>query len=69
MQNGRLDFKKLKTQLGFEKLKMADRKKVEKQTGYLTGCISLVGLRNPCIIDKNYFAMILFMVLVRSLKP
>ena len=53
MQNGRLDFKKLKTQLGFEKLKMADRKKVEKQTGYLTGCIPLVGLGIPCIFDRK----------------
>ena len=44
MQNGRLNFEKLKTQLGLEKIKMADRKKVEKQTGYLIGCIPLVGL-------------------------
>ena len=53
MQNGRLDFGKIKTQLGFEKLKMADKKKVEKQTGYLTGCIPLVGLGIPCIFDRK----------------
>ena len=53
MQNGRLDFEKLKTKLGFKKLKMADRKKVEKQTGYLTGCIPLVGLGIPCVFDKK----------------
>ena len=53
MKNGRLDFEKLKTQLGFEKLKMADRKKVEKQTGNLIGCIPLVGLGIPCIFDKK----------------
>ena len=53
MQNGRLDFEKLKTKLGFEKLKMADRKKVEKQTGYLTGSIPLVGLGIPCVFDKK----------------
>ena len=53
IQNGRLDFEKLKTQLGFEKLKMADRKKVEKQTGYLIGCIPLVGLGIPCVFDKK----------------
>lgn len=32
------------------------------QTGYLAGCIPLVGLEIPCIFDKNYFAMILFLV-------
>ena len=53
MQNGRLDFKKLKTQFGFEKLKLADRKNVQKQTGYLAGCVPLVGLRIPCIFDKK----------------
>ena len=53
MQNGRLDFEKLKIQLGFEKLEMADRKKVEKQTGYLTGCIPLVGMGIPCVFDKK----------------
>ena len=53
IQNGRLDFEKLKTQLGFEKLKMADRKKVEKQTGYLIGCIPLVGLGIPYVFDKK----------------
>ena len=53
MQNGRLDFEKLKTKLGFKKLKMADRKKIEKQTGYLTGCIPLVGLGIPCVFDKK----------------
>lgn len=53
MQNGRLDFEKLKIQLGFKKLKMADRKKVEKQTGYLIGCIPLVGLGISYIFDKK----------------
>lgn len=53
MQNGRLDFEKLRTELGFEKLKMADRKKIEKETGYLIGCIPLVGLGIPCVFDKK----------------
>lgn len=53
MQNGRLDFEMLKTCFGFEKLKMADRKRVEKQTGYVVGCIPLVGLNLPCIFDKK----------------
>ena len=45
--------KKLKKQLGFEKLKIADRKKVEKQTGYPVGCIPLVGFGIPCVFDKK----------------
>lgn len=53
MQNGRLDFEIIKTQLGFEKLKMADKKKVEKQIGYLTGCIPLAGLGIPSIFDRK----------------
>lgn len=53
MQNGRLDFDKLKEQFQFEKLKMADKKKIEKQTGYMVGTIPLVGLALPCILDKK----------------
>ena len=53
MQNGRLDFEALKAQFGFAKLKMADRKKVEKQTGYATGSIPLVGLGLPCLFDQK----------------
>ena len=45
--------KKIKKQLGFEKLKIADRKKVEKQAGYPVGCIPLVGLGIPCVFDKK----------------
>ena len=32
---------------------MADRKKVEKQTGYPTGCIPLVGLEIPYVFDRK----------------
>ena len=53
MQNGRLDFEKLKTQLGFEKMKMADKKKIEKETGYSAGAVPLVGLGLPLIFDKK----------------
>ena len=53
MQNGRLNFERLKKQFGFEKLKMADRKKIEKQTGYVVGSVPLVGLALPCIFDKK----------------
>lgn len=52
-QNGRLDFDKLKQLFGFDKLKMADRKKIKAQTGYEVGSIPLVGLNLPCIFDKK----------------
>ena len=55
MQNGRLDFERLKAQFGFEKLKMADRKKIEKETGYSVGAVPLVGLGLPLIFDKKLF--------------
>ena len=55
MQNGRLDFEKLKTQLGFVKMKMADKKKIEKETGYSVGAVPLVGLGLPLIFDKKLF--------------
>ena len=53
VQNGRLDFEKLKKQFHFNRLKMADQKKIEKQTGYTAGSIPLVGLRLPCIFDHK----------------
>lgn len=55
MQNGRIDFEKLKVQFNFEKLKMADRKRIEKETGYSVGSVPLVGLGLPIIIDKKLF--------------
>ena len=62
IQNGRLDFEKmklwydgyrLKLQFGYSKLKMADRKKIQSQTGYSVGSIPLVGLGLPCLFDKK----------------
>ncbi|SKB99550.1 Cys-tRNA(Pro) deacylase, prolyl-tRNA editing enzyme YbaK/EbsC [Lachnospiraceae bacterium] len=53
LQNGRLDFNSMKTEFGFEKLKMADRKKIKKETGYEVGSIPLVGLGLPCLFDKK----------------
>lgn len=51
-QYGKLNFEVLKAQFKFEKLKMADRKKIEAQTGYHIGCMPLVGHQLPCIFDK-----------------
>lgn len=53
IQNGRLDFEKMKLQFGYSKLKMADRKKIQSQIGYSVGSIPLVGLGLPCLFDKK----------------
>lgn len=53
LQNGRLNFNKMKQLFGFRKLKMADRKVVKSQTGYHAGTIPLVGLGLPCLFDKK----------------
>lgn len=50
-QNGRLNLELLKERFGFGKLKLADRKKVARQTGFEPGSIPLVGLGLPCIFD------------------
>ena len=52
-QNGRLDMEALKRRFGFEKLKLADRKKVARETGFEAGAIPLVGLGLPCIFDEK----------------
>lgn len=52
-QRGRVDLEALKAQLGLSKLKLADRKKAEKATGYPTGAIPLVGSDLPCIFDTR----------------
>ena len=53
IQNGRLDFEKMKLQFGYSKLKMADRKKIQSQTGCSVGSIPLVGFGLPCLFDKK----------------
>ncbi len=52
-QRGRLDFKKIAEDLGLSRLKLADRKKIEKLTGYQVGAIPLVGVELPCIFDES----------------
>ncbi len=51
VQNGRLNFEKLKKQFGFTKLKMADKNIIKLQTGYEIGSIPLVGLKLRCLFD------------------
>jgi len=48
---GKIDFKAIKQNLGFSKLKMADREKVQKMTGYEIGVIPLIGHNLPCVFD------------------
>jgi prolyl-tRNA editing enzyme YbaK/EbsC (Cys-tRNA(Pro) deacylase) len=50
-KRGKVDFKAMKQSLGFSKLKMADRRKVQKMTGYATGTIPLIGHNLPCVFD------------------
>lgn len=50
---GRMDFDFMKTKFGFSKLKMADRKKIKKATGYEPGTIPLIGHDLDCILDET----------------
>lgn len=50
---GRMDFEAMKRRFGFSKLKMADRKKVLRETGYEVGAIPLVGHGLDCIFDGS----------------
>jgi Uncharacterized conserved protein len=53
INRGRLDFEAMKKQFGYSRLKMADRGKVEKQTGCKIGAIPLIGHDLPCIFDNS----------------
>ena len=53
INRGRLDFEAMKRQFCFSKLKMADRREVEKQIGYNVGAIPLIGHDLPCIFDDS----------------
>lgn len=53
INRGKLDFEAMKKQFGYSKLKMADRGKAEKQTGYKIGSIPLIGHDLPCIFDDG----------------
>ena len=50
-KRGKINFKEMKEKLGFSELKMADREKVQKITGYSTGAIPLIGHKLPCVFD------------------
>ncbi len=48
---GRMDFEAMRRRFGFARLKMADRKKVLRETGYEVGTIPLVGHGLDCVFD------------------
>ena len=50
---GRLDLKRIAEKLNISRLKMADRRKIFKLTGYEAGGIPLIGLSLPCIFDER----------------
>ena len=52
-RRGKIDFKTMRQSLGFSKLKMADKEKVEKEIGYQTGTVPLIGHNLPCIFDNS----------------
>lgn len=52
-RRGRLDFKALKQELGFAKMKMADPSTVMEATGYQAGAVPLIGHQLPCIFDNR----------------
>lgn len=50
---GRLDFSALREKAGLAKCRLADPKRVARDTGYQAGAIPLVGLDLPCLFDKR----------------
>ena len=55
-QRGKLDFEGLRQKMQLPKLKLADRKKVERTTGYKAGAIPLIGVGLPCVFDDALLA-------------
>jgi Cys-tRNA(Pro)/Cys-tRNA(Cys) deacylase len=53
---GRLDFKAMKIDLGFSKMKLAEKADVLKATGYHAGAIPFIGHNLPCIFDNRLLA-------------
>ena len=52
-RRGKIDFKTMRQTLGFSRFKMADKEKVEKEIGYQTGTVPLIGHNLPCIFDNS----------------
>lgn len=54
---GRVDFDAVKQSLGFTKMKMADRERVLKATGYSAGSIPFIGHGLECIFDRTLLGL------------
>jgi prolyl-tRNA editing enzyme YbaK/EbsC (Cys-tRNA(Pro) deacylase) len=51
--HGKIDFASLRSEMKLPELKLMNRKKVFRSTGYEVGAIPLVGLGFPCIVDRK----------------
>jgi len=51
-KRGKLNFVALKQGLGFSKLKMAEKEKIQKETGYKAGSVPFIGHNLPCVFDN-----------------
>ena len=51
--SGRMNLAAMKKVFGFSKLKLADGKKIERETGFQIGSVPPIGHGLPCIFDQN----------------
>ncbi|MBR3867632.1 MAG: GNAT family N-acetyltransferase [Butyricicoccus sp.] len=51
--SGRMDLSAMKAAFGFSRLRLADGRKIERETGYTVGSVPPVGHGLPCIFDQN----------------
>ncbi|RIE01224.1 hypothetical protein D3H35_22790 [Cohnella faecalis] len=56
-QRGRIDFKALGEELGYSKVKMADKSKVLEVIGYHPGAVPFIGHGLPCIFDNRLLVL------------
>ena len=55
-QCNRIDLKKLALNLGFSKIKLAEKSDVLQVTGYEVGSVPLIGHNLPCFLDEKLLA-------------
>lgn len=51
----KLDFEKIANILGCRKVKLASSKEIQRVTGFEVGCVRMIGLDLPCVLDKRLF--------------
>lgn len=52
-ERGRIDFKAMKPELGFQKLKRTAPEEIERVIGYRAGAVPLMGHGLPCVFDQR----------------